>query len=327
MELEAALAHDRAAENGDAVDRAAGEGAGGVGGENGAAVGEVGKGDTRRVNVVHKDVHVGNALGENHAAVGHVDEVADDIDDDLASGRNVEDPVALRAAPLRGGDLEDVAAGVSAGQEEASVCRVGDDAIGLHVRHALRKLADGREQVGRRAARSVGGDVAEAVDRHRLDMAERVVRPARRSLEGAAVDDVSVDGLRADGEVAADDEPVVADAHVRSRLADAGVVPDCVAIGERGVAPDEEGAFAVAAGNGEVAEDDGVEALAKVQKFAKGEGVGDDRLRNVRRRRRCRRSFRRRLNVGPSQTDVVARVDENLHCPAIFMLNRSSGYS
>ena len=246
-------------------------------------MGELGKGDARRVNVVHKDVHVGNARGENHASVGHVDEVAADIDDDLASGRNVEDPVALRAAPLRGSDLEDIAAGVSAGQEEASVCRVGDDAIGLHVRHALRKFADGREQVGRRAARSVGGDVAEVVDRHSLNMAERVVRPARRSLEGAAVDDVAVDGLRADDEVAADDEPVFAVAHVRSRLAAAGVVPDRVAIGKRGVAPDEDGAFTVAAGNGEVAEDNGVEALAKVHEFAKGEDVGDDRLRNVRR--------------------------------------------
>ena len=326
VELEAALAHDRAAENGDALDRAAGEGAGGVGGENGAAVGEVRQGDARRVYVVHKDVHVGNAFGENHAPLGHVDEAAGDVDDDLTSGRDVEDPVALRTAPLRGRDLEDVAAGVGAGEDDAVVHRVGDDAVSFHLRHALRKLADGCEQVGRRASRSVGGDVAMAVDRHGLDMAERVSRPGTvRPVIGTAVHDVAVDGLGTDAEVAAHDETVVAFARDRGLFADAGVKSDGVTVRKGGVAPDEECAFAVAAGDGEVAEDNGVETLAEVHEFAEGEDVGDDRLRNVRRCRRRRRRRRRRLDVGPCQRDVVARVDENLHRPAVLMLNRPSG--
>ncbi len=68
-----------------------------------------------------------------------------------------------------------------------------------------------------------------------------------------------------------------------SNLAGAGVESDSIASGKGGIAPDEEGALAVAAGNGEVTEDNGVEALAKIKELAKREDVGDDRRRNVRR--------------------------------------------
>ena len=77
-----------------------------------------------------------------------------------------------------------------------------------------------------------------------------------------------------------DHERVVSGGRVRSGLANHRAA-DTVATGKGGVAPDEEGAFAVAAGNGEVAEDNGVEALAEVHQLAEGEDVGDDRLRNV----------------------------------------------
>ena len=154
-------------------------------------------------------------------------------------------------------------------------------------------------------------------------MAQGVAGPgAVRPLVGAAVDDVAVDVLRAEDEVAGHDERVIALGRGRRGVAHDRVA-DAVAGGEGGVAPDEEGAFAVAAGDGEVAEDDRVEALAEVHEFAERDDVGDGR-RHVRRGRGRRRILRRRLDVGPGDADVVAGVDLDLHRPAVFRLEDAS---
>ena len=83
----------------------------------------------------------------------------------------------------------------------------------------------------------------------------------------SAVNDVSIDSLRADVEVSADNQRVGQLVGNRHGLA-VFRHTDAVAGRQTGIAPHEQVAFRITAINIEVAEDDGIEGLAKIKQFA-----------------------------------------------------------